>query len=100
MYSCFFFHFLIKPGGYIINVMKNDSRHLVPMYKDVFDAHCQRLVNEGKWERIYEHVNPNYFMKKHGLVQVFKRKGEIIRGTFEAVQQVRDVIMAKKKIPL
>merc|ERR1712235_187438 len=55
---------VVKPGGYIID--------------------------EGKWERVFEHVNPNYYMKLHGLVQVFRKKEELTKDeAFRRIMQVQ-----------
>ena len=83
--------FSYQPSGYIINVMKNSSRYHVEAYKDVFDTQCRKWVEEGRWERIYEHVNPNYFMKQYGLVQVYRRKDVLEEGGVE--KKVTQVVM-------
>jgi len=81
---------VVKPGGYIINVMREENRRKVAIYKDSFDTTCQRLVDEGKWDRVFEHVNPNYYMKLHGLVQVYRKKDALSREeAFKRIMQVQ-----------
>ena len=43
---------VLKPGGYVINAMKEQNRRKCVMYKDSFDKHCQKLVEEGKWIKV------------------------------------------------
>ena len=38
-----------------------------------FDRHCAKLVQEGKWELVHEHINAHYYMNYHGLVQVYRK---------------------------
>merc|ERR1712050_360115 len=48
---------VLKKGGYVINVMREENRHKCRIYKDTFDRHCAELVKQGKWNKIYEHIN-------------------------------------------
>ena len=84
-----------QPGGYIINVMRDENRRKVAIYDGVYDAQCQKLVDELKWERIYEHVNPNYYgnsqKKLHGLVHVFRKKEKLTKDeAFRRIMQVKE----------
>ena len=73
----------------MINVMREENRRKVAIYKDAYDAQCQKLVDEGKWERVFEHINPNYYMKLHGLVHVFRKKEELTKDeAFRRIMQV------------
>jgi len=81
---------VLKVGGYVINVMRDENRRKVAIYKDSFDAQCRKLVEEGKWERVFEHVNPNYYMKLHGLVQVYRKKETLTKDeAFRRIMQVQ-----------
>lgn len=81
---------LLKVGGYVINVMRDENRRTIDIYKDTFDSTCRRLVQEGKWELVFEHVNPSYYMKLHGLVQVYRKKTDLTRDeAFKRILQVQ-----------
>lgn len=81
---------LLKVGGYVINVMRDENRRRVAIYKDAFDLQCQQLVDSGAWERVFEHVNPNYYMKLHGLVQVYRKKEPLAKDeAFRRIMQVQ-----------
>ena len=78
--------------------MLDENRCKVAIYKEgVYDAQCQKLVDELEWKRIYEHVNPNYHHGKHGqqmlhgLVQVFRKKEALTKDeAFKRIMQVRE----------
>ena len=81
--------FCPQVGGYVINVMRDENRRKVAIYKEAFDLQCQQLVDSGAWERVFEHVNPNYYMKLHGLVQVYRKKEPLAKDeAFRRIMQV------------
>jgi len=65
---------LTRPGGFIVNVMREADRRDCNIYKDHFDALVQRLVDEGRVELVFSHINGGYAAGEDGLVQVFKVK--------------------------
>ena len=77
--------------------MLDENRRKVAIYNNgIYDAQCQKLVDELKWKRIYEHINPNYYGKHgqqmlHGLVQVFRKKEALTKDeAFKRIMQVRE----------
>ena len=63
---------LTKPGGYIVNVMREADRRDCALYRDHFDAIVQRLVDESRLQLVFSHINSGYAAGEDGLVQVFK----------------------------
>ena len=45
---------VLKKGGYIINVMREENRHKCAIYKNTFDKHCQELVDRKTWTKVRE----------------------------------------------
>ena len=43
---------VLKKGGFIINVMREENRRKCVIYKDKFDSHCQKLVDDKKWIKV------------------------------------------------
>merc|ERR1712157_627458 len=65
---------LTRPGGYIVNVMREADRRDCALYKNHFDVLVQRLLDEGRLELVFSHINAGYAAGEDGLVQVFKVK--------------------------
>ena len=63
---------LTKPGGFIVNVMREADRRDCSHLRHHFDSLVQRLVDEGRLELVFSHINAGYAAGEDGLVQVFE----------------------------
>ena len=43
---------VLKKGGYIINVMREENRRKCVIYKNTFDKHCQELLDRKMWTKV------------------------------------------------
>ncbi|OWF38266.1 Williams-Beuren syndrome chromosomal region 27 protein-like [Mizuhopecten yessoensis] len=63
---------IVKSGGYVVIVMREEYLYNVPEYKDRLEPLMAKLEAEGKWTRIERRVVPNYAFKKDGLIFIYK----------------------------
>lgn len=63
---------VVKPGGLVCIVMREEYLTYVEEYKDRLEPLMQELADEGKWERVSRTVVPHYSFGKNGIVFMFK----------------------------
>ncbi|XP_048746652.2 methyltransferase-like protein 27 [Ostrea edulis] len=64
---------IVKPGGYIVNVMKERYLEIVSDYKDRLEPLMKELEISGKWKRLSRKVIPNYFLEYSGVIYVYQK---------------------------
>ncbi|KAK7099885.1 methyltransferase-like protein 27 isoform X1 [Littorina saxatilis] len=62
---------LVKPGGYIVNCMREAYLHEIPEYIQNWEPMIARLEKEGKWKVVKMERYKNHFIGKDGLLTVF-----------------------------
>jgi ubiquinone/menaquinone biosynthesis C-methylase UbiE len=63
---------VVKPGGYIVNAMREEHRKKIDTYVGMH-KYCQELREQGKWELVMEVVLPKWYEASDldGLVQIY-----------------------------
>ncbi|KAJ8316980.1 hypothetical protein KUTeg_004884, partial [Tegillarca granosa] len=68
---------IVKPGGKIIIVMRQEYLEYVGDYKDALEPLMQQLEADGKWDLISRTVVPNYSFNKNGVVFKFQHNAPV-----------------------
>ncbi|GFR61907.1 Williams-Beuren syndrome chromosomal region 27 protein [Elysia marginata] len=63
---------IVKPGGYILNCMREEFLESVPEYKDRLVPLFEDLERQRKLERIEWTIYPNHFVGVDGIRMIFK----------------------------
>ncbi|GFR97993.1 Williams-Beuren syndrome chromosomal region 27 protein [Elysia marginata] len=61
-------HRLVKPGGYIINVLRQETVEKIEGFKDKVEAMMQQMEADGKWKLLSREVFPDYLVDQGGVV--------------------------------
>jgi len=64
---------LVKRGGHVIIVMREECLWTVPEYKTNLQSTWDRLATEGQWTLASRTTYPNHYADKSGLVVVYKK---------------------------
>ncbi|XP_012939075.1 methyltransferase-like protein 27 [Aplysia californica] len=68
---------VVKPGGYVVVVMRQQYLSIVPEYIDRLEPLMKKLEQQGKWEAVSRTVVPRYSFTNDGVVFVFKVKASL-----------------------
>ncbi|XP_076439509.1 methyltransferase-like protein 27 [Babylonia areolata] len=63
---------IVKPGGYIVNIMRRAFLQEVPDYAHNWGPQRERLEREGRWRVVRMEPYPNHFMGHEGLLMVLQ----------------------------
>jgi len=63
---------VVKPGGHVITVMREEYLWTVPDYKENLQRLWDKLEADGKWKLVSRITYPNHFAGKNGLVIIFQ----------------------------
>lgn len=63
---------VVKPGGFVVIVMREQYLDTVDEYKDRLEPQMKRLEVNGKWKSVSRTVVPKYSWDNDGVVYVFK----------------------------
>lgn len=61
---------LVKPGGYIVNVLRAEHLQNVPEFHDHLEQQMEELAAAGRWRLVSRSLVPNFVLGKDGLVLV------------------------------
>ncbi|KAK3772423.1 hypothetical protein RRG08_031444 [Elysia crispata] len=61
-------HRLVKPGGYVINVVREETVTEIEGFKDKLEPMMQQMEADGKWKLLSRLVFPDYLVDKPGVV--------------------------------
>lgn len=59
---------LVKPGGYVINIMRLETVEEIEGFKDVLEPLMQKMEADGKWKLVARDVVPDYLVDKPGIM--------------------------------
>ncbi|RUS75290.1 hypothetical protein EGW08_016956 [Elysia chlorotica] len=59
---------LVKPGGYVINVVRRETVLESPGFKDKLEPMMQQMEADGKWRLVSRVDFPDYLVDKPGVV--------------------------------
>ncbi|XP_019619884.1 PREDICTED: Williams-Beuren syndrome chromosomal region 27 protein-like [Branchiostoma belcheri] len=63
---------IVKPGGYISFIMREECLWKVPEYKDRLEPAMLELQNTGAWERVSRDIVLNYLGEINGIVYTYR----------------------------
>ncbi|XP_062568640.1 methyltransferase-like protein 27 isoform X1 [Saccostrea cucullata] len=64
---------IVKPGGYIVIVMREEYLEHVQDYKDKLEPLMKELEISGKWSKLSRKVVPNYSFQNNGVIFIFQK---------------------------
>ncbi|XP_076039173.1 methyltransferase-like protein 27 [Oratosquilla oratoria] len=64
---------VVKPGGYVCIVMREEYLQYVEQYKDKLEPYMQRMEKENKWKMVGRDIVENYSFNKNGIVFTFRK---------------------------
>jgi SAM-dependent methyltransferase len=62
---------IVKPGGYIINVFREEAMRY-PWYKEALGPFFNQLEIEGVWEEVGREIHPQFFAGLDGILFIHK----------------------------
>lgn len=63
---------VVKPGGTISIVTREEHLHTVEQYIDKLEPLMQKLENEGKWKQLKREIFKGFFLDKDGILWKFQ----------------------------
>ncbi|KAK7494913.1 hypothetical protein BaRGS_00013792 [Batillaria attramentaria] len=63
---------LVKPGGYIVNLMRADYLDKCPEYAGQWEPMVQEHVKKGDWRLVERKRYPCHFYDREGFMEVFR----------------------------
>lgn len=63
---------VVKPGGRIVLVTREQHLHTVDEYKDRLEPLMDRLEAEGKWKRLTRKIFKGFFLDKDGIMWIYQ----------------------------
>ncbi|KAK3772358.1 hypothetical protein RRG08_031382 [Elysia crispata] len=61
-------HRLVKPGGYIVNVLRQETVEEIEGFKDKLEPMMHQMEADGKWKLLSRVVFPDYLVDQGGVV--------------------------------
>nr|XP_022344429.1 methyltransferase-like protein 27 isoform X1 [Crassostrea virginica] len=65
---------IVKPGGYVVIVMREEYLEHVHDYKDKLEPLMKELEISGRWTRVSRRVVPKYSFENNGVIFIYQKK--------------------------